>query len=99
MHASASMIFHTLLLAQLSKYLADIFFNLSVYLFASVLRCKDDVVLASILRVRCAFDLVLFYFIEHVKTSLILCVMRMPNPTHYIMEAFLRKLKYFIFPQ
>ena len=70
MHASASMIFHTLLLAQLSKYLADIFFNLSVYLFASVLRCKDDVILASILRVRCAFDLVLFCFVKHILNLL-----------------------------
>jgi len=57
--------FHTFLLAQLSKYLADIFFDLSIYLFASVLRRKNDVILASILRVRCAFDLGLFCFIEH----------------------------------
>lgn len=57
--------FHAFLLTQLSKYLTNIYFYLSVYLFASVLRGKNDVILVSILRMRCAFDLVLFCSIEH----------------------------------
>ena len=56
--------FHPFLCAQFPQYFSDIFSYLSVYLFSSIFRCEDYMILASVFWVCGTFYFVICIFIK-----------------------------------